>query len=146
MTIQSEYNRDVVSRSNASGINLQAFEGTAGGSDRFTWCRLPQIALRIQEPKMFPRLIKKTILLLVAISFLSMMLPRQTQACGPFFTDAIFVFERHPEFPLERFARGQIGVLQPSYARSYLVAAYRNLNAQPLSDTEVNGLKALWEE
>src|SRR6185295_1716905 len=95
---------------------------------------------------MFPRSIKKAIPLLVVASFLAMMLPRQTKACGPFFTDAIFVFERHPEFPLERFARGQIGVLQPSYARSYLVAAYRNLSGQPLSDTEINGLKALWEE
>ena len=95
---------------------------------------------------MFPRVFNKTILLLLVISFLAMMLPRHTKACGPFFTDAIFVFERHPEFPLERFARGQIGVLQPSWARSYLVAAYRNLNGQPLSDPEVNGLKALWEE
>jgi hypothetical protein len=94
---------------------------------------------------MFP-FMKKTILLVVVTSFLATMLPRQTQACGPFFTDAIFVFERHPEFPLERFARGQIGVLQPSWARSYLVAAYRNLTGQRLSDPEVNGLKALWED
>ncbi len=95
---------------------------------------------------MFPRFINKAILLLIVISFLAMMLPRHAQACGPFFTDAIFVFEKHPEFPLERFARGQIGVLQPSWARSYLVASYRNLSGQPLSDNEVNGLKALWEE
>ena len=95
---------------------------------------------------MFPRVVTKTILLLVVISFLSLMLPRQTQACGPFFSDAIFVFEKHPDFPLERFARGQIGVLQPSYARSYLVAAYRNLSGERLSDAEVTALKALWEE
>src|ERR1043165_1564043 len=95
---------------------------------------------------MFPRFIKKTVLVLILISFLAMILPRQTQACGPFFTDAIFVFERHPEFPLERYARGQIGVLQPSYARSYLVAAYRNLVGQRLSDAETDGFKRLWEE
>jgi len=95
---------------------------------------------------MFPRTLKKTILLLVVISFLSLTLPRPTQACGPFFSDSIFVFEKHPDFPLDRFARGQLGVLQPSYARSYLVAAYRNLTGEPLSDTEVTGLKALWEE
>src|SRR5262249_47344694 len=95
---------------------------------------------------MFPPVMKRAILLLVLVSFLSMTLPRRAQACGPFFTDAIFVFEEHPEFPLERFARGQIGVLQPSYARSYLVAAYRNLSGQRLSENEVNGLKALWEE
>ena len=94
---------------------------------------------------MFPRFITKTILFLVVMSLLAMVLPHQTEACGPFFTDAIFVFEKHPEFPLERFARGQVGVLQPSYARSYLVAAYRNLSGQRLSDNEVNGLKALWE-
>lgn len=94
---------------------------------------------------MFPRLLKRTILLLMVASFLAMTLPRQTQACGPFFTDAIFVFEKHPEFPLERFARGQIGVLQPSYARSYLVAAYRNLIGEKLSETEVKALGQLWE-
>src|ERR1043165_1627121 len=95
---------------------------------------------------MFPRSLKKTILLLVVISFLSLTLPRPTQACGPFFSDSIFVFEKHPDFPLDKFARGQLGVLQPSYARSYLVAAYRNLTGEPLSDTEGTGLKALWEE
>ena len=95
---------------------------------------------------MFPRLIKKTILLIVVTSFLAMMLPREAQACGPFFSDAIFVFEKHPDFPLERFAQGQLGVLQPSYARSYLVAGYRNLSGERLSDNEVTALKALWED
>ena len=95
---------------------------------------------------MFPRFITKSILVLIVISFLAIMLPRQTQACGPFFQDAIFVFEKHPDFPLERFARGQLGVLQPTYARSYLVAAYRNLSGERLSDAEVTALKALWEE
>jgi hypothetical protein len=70
---------------------------------------------------------------------------RQTEACGPFFTDAIFVFEKHPEFPLERFARGQLGVLQTTYARSYLVAAYRNLIGEKLSDAEVKALNELWD-
>ena len=94
---------------------------------------------------MIPWKLRGLVAVVIACSLL-MLVPRQTQACGPFFTDAIFVFERHPEFPLERFARGEIGVLQPSWARSYLVAAYRNLSGQPLSDPEVNGLKALWEE
>jgi len=95
---------------------------------------------------MFPRFITKAILFLVVISFLAMMLLRPTRACGPFFQDAIFVFEKHPDFPLERFARGQLGVLKPTYARSYLVAAYRNLSGERLSDNEVTALKALWED
>ncbi len=95
---------------------------------------------------MFPPVMKKTILLLAVISFISMTLPRPTQACGPFFSDAIFIFAKHPDFPLDRFGRGHLGVLQPSYARSYLVAAYRNLAGEALSETEVTALKALWEE
>jgi hypothetical protein len=35
---------------------------------------------------------------LLAVPFL---LPQRTQACGPFFTDAIFVFSKHPDFPLD---------------------------------------------
>ena len=89
---------------------------------------------------------KRAIVVLVVASSLVTLLPSRAQACGPFFTDAIFVFEKHPDFPLDRFARGQIGVLQPSYARSYLVAAYRNLIGEKLSDSEVNALKTLWEE
>jgi hypothetical protein len=58
----------------------------------------------------------------------------------------MFVYSKHPDFPLERFARGQLGVLETSYARSYLVAAYRNMLNEKLSDEEVAGLKSLWEE
>jgi hypothetical protein len=95
---------------------------------------------------MFASFVRKSILLLTMLSLIAMILPRPARACGPFFTDAIFTFEKHPDFPLERFARGQIGLLQPNYARSYLVAAYRNLTGARLSDDEVNALKRLWEE
>ncbi|HEY5992647.1 MAG TPA: hypothetical protein VIU10_08715, partial [Candidatus Udaeobacter sp.] len=84
-----------------------------------------------------------TLALVISISFV---IPPQTQACGPFFTDAIFVYTKHPDFPLERFAGGQLGVLRPSYARSYLVAAYRNLIGSGLSVTETQGLKSLWDD
>ncbi|MFS8086171.1 MAG: hypothetical protein ACMG6H_11130, partial [Acidobacteriota bacterium] len=81
--------------------------------------------------------------LIVSVSFL---LPYRTQACGPFFTDAIFVYTKHPDFPLASFAAGKLGVLRPSYARSYLVAAYRNLSGTSLSTLEAAGMKALWDE
>src|SRR5712692_1501122 len=76
----------------------------------------------------------------------SLLIPQRTQACGPFFTDAIFVYTKHPDFPLDRFAGGQLGVLRPSYARSYLVAAYRNLIGNILSTTEAQALKSLWDD
>src|SRR5258707_3467063 len=58
----------------------------------------------------------------------------------------MFVYTKHPDFPLERFAKGQLGVLRPTYARSYLFAAYRNLTNGALSDAETAALKSLWED
>ena len=88
----------------------------------------------------------KAILALALIASVSALLPYRTQACGPFFTDAIFVYTKHPDFPLENFAAGKLGVLQPSYARSYLVAAYRNLTGNSLSVAEAKGIRALWQD
>jgi hypothetical protein len=72
--------------------------------------------------------------------------PRSTEACGPFFTDAIFVYSKHPDFPLEKFAGGMIGIVEPTWARSYLVVAYRSLSGNSLSGPEAAAMKSLWEE
>jgi tetratricopeptide (TPR) repeat protein len=60
--------------------------------------------------------------------------------------EAIFTFAAHPELPLEKFAQGEVGVLQPTYSRSYLVAAYRNLSGVEFEAGERAGLVALWKE
>lgn len=88
----------------------------------------------------------RALIALALIASTSLLLPQGTEACGPFFTDAIFVYTKHPDFPLERFAKGQLGVLRPSYARSYLFAAYRNLTNAAFSDAEEAALKSLWED
>ncbi len=49
--------------------------------------------------------------------------PQLLSSCGPFFARAAFIYTVHPDFPLEKFAAGELGVLQPTYARSYLVVA-----------------------
>jgi len=67
-------------------------------------------------------------------------------ACGPFSLEAIFVHTVHPSYPLERFARGQIGVVQPTYARSYLYVAYRYLNGSSFSEAEQNALTEFWKD
>jgi hypothetical protein len=67
-------------------------------------------------------------------------------ACGPFMLEAVFVHTVHPAYPLERFASGRIGVLQPTYARSYLVVAYRHLAGAPLTSAEQEALTELWNE
>ena len=72
---------------------------------------------------MIPCAWKRSVIAVLLVGSLITLAPRQAQACGPFFTDAMFVFEEHPDLPLEQCARGRIGVLQSSYARSYLVGA-----------------------
>src|SRR6266550_3674052 len=88
----------------------------------------------------------KALLALALILSVSFMLPQRTQACGPFFTDAIFVYSKHPDFPLEHFAAGKLGILRTSWARSYLVAAYRNLAGNRLSDGEAKAIKRVWDD
>src|SRR5690242_11292936 len=67
-------------------------------------------------------------------------------ACGPFTLEAIFVHTVHPGYPMERFAAGRIGVLQPSYARSYLYVAYRYLADAPFTTDEQKALAELWKD
>jgi hypothetical protein len=65
-------------------------------------------------------------------------------ACGPFTLSAIFTFTVHPEYPLEKFASGDVGVLQPTYARSYLFVAYRHLIGAGFTQQEQRALVDLW--
>jgi len=50
------------------------------------------------------------------------------KGCAPDFFSAVFSYKRHPDLPRSRFIDGRLGVLQPTFARSYLVIAYRYLN------------------
>jgi tetratricopeptide (TPR) repeat protein len=82
---------------------------------------------------------------LIAI-FLAIVLLNGTTAlaCGPFTLEAVFVHTVHPAYPLERFAAGRIGVVQPSYARSYLYTAYRYLSGSTFTPGEQKALVSLW--
>jgi len=95
---------------------------------------------------MIARFPRKTFAFLAWIGLVSFLFPHSTQACGPFFTDAIFVYSKHPDFPLEQFATGKLGVVEPGWARSYLVAAYRHLSGVNFNTNEASGIKALWDE
>jgi len=67
-------------------------------------------------------------------------------ACGPFTLSSIFVYTVHPAYPLERFARGDIGVVQSGYARSYLYVAYRHLAGIGFTEQEQKALTELWKD
>lgn len=71
---------------------------------------------------------------------------RPTLGCGPFTARAVFTYEKHPDLPLARFAAGEIGVLEPAYARSYLVVAYRYFTGAGFDKDEQKAALALWDE
>jgi hypothetical protein len=84
---------------------------------------------------------------LIAISLAIILLNGTTAlACGPFTLEAIFTYTVHPEIPFEQFAAGRIGVVQPSYARSYLYTAYRHLSGLNFTASEQKALVDLWHE
>src|ERR1044072_4518680 len=71
---------------------------------------------------------------------------RPAQGCGPFMARAVFTYEKHPDFPLARFAAGDLGVIEPTYARSYLVVAYRYFAGVGLDHEEQKAALAVWDE
>jgi len=88
-----------------------------------------------------------SILIVSAIAAIVFM-PGKDQAlisCGPFFSEPVYQFSVHPDFPLKNYAKGELGILRPEYARSYLAVAYRYLNNQPLTANEQQGALNLWD-
>jgi hypothetical protein len=85
---------------------------------------------------------------LVSILLLALItsVPRSILACGPFTLEAIFVFSVHPEYPLSEFARGELGIIHSTYARSYLVVAYRHLSGAGFNQNEQKALADFWKE
>src|ERR1039458_3961664 len=71
--------------------------------------------------------------LLIAILILAV--PAELPGCGPFLPEALFYLKGAPEAPAE-FARGQLGIVQPTYERLYQVIAYRYLSGVGLNDAE----------
>jgi hypothetical protein len=82
----------------------------------------------------------------VALLFTMLFQAPLSFACGPFSIEAIFTFTKHPEYPLERFAAGDIGIVRPSYARSYLYVAYQYLNGGNFNQAEQHALVDLWKD
>jgi len=53
--------------------------------------------------------------------------PPDLSSCGPFLSTAAYSFWTAPEDADGRFARGQLGIIQPGFPRLYLIIAYRYL-------------------
>src|ERR1700730_14325573 len=66
--------------------------------------------------------------------------PPEISSCGPFLPEAVFTQWSRPEQASGGFARGRLGILQPAYARFYLVIAFRYLSGAGLNDAERTAL------
>ncbi|BDU74677.1 hypothetical protein [Mesoterricola silvestris] len=66
------------------------------------------------------------------------------RACAPEGPSLAFTWATHPDLPLNAFAEGSLGILQPTYARSYLVVAYRQMAGLPLTQAERRSVLELW--
>src|SRR4029453_6330928 len=60
--------------------------------------------------------------------------PTTVTACGPITTFPIFTPLDAPD--QDDFVTGNLGILQPTYGRRYLLAAWRVLNGKPLTAVE----------
>ena len=80
------------------------------------------------------RRVRKTIAAVLLAGFLNFM--PAARACGPESIQPIFVFETSPDLPFAEYARGNLGIVRPSFGRKTLVIAYRYLNGGWFADGE----------
>ena len=62
------------------------------------------------------------------------------RACGPSYIEPIFVFRESPDLPFAEYARGKIGIVQPTHGRKTLFIAYRYLNGGTFNAAEQQAL------
>ena len=91
-------------------------------------------------------MIRRCLQFISIILIAQLLVPIAAVACGPFSLDTIFTFTVHPEYPLENYARGNIGIVQPSYARSYLYVAYYYFQGNKFNPAEQAALVELWRD
>lgn len=91
------------------------------------------------------RITRSIVATLLSLSFIAMPIP-PAKACAPELAFAILINGNHPDLPLKLFAGGNIGIVQPGWAKSYLVVAYRQLSGKPLSKLEQDSIVKLWHQ
>jgi hypothetical protein len=67
--------------------------------------------------------------------------PLIVEACGPDLSPPTFTNYNAPDAPLDVYARGNLGLLEPGYFHIFLYGAYRNLTGKPPSDAEIAIMK-----
>jgi len=67
-------------------------------------------------------------------------------SCAIDYDVAVFTFHRHPDLPRTDFLAGKLGVLEPTYARSYLYVAYRHLAGLGFNSAEREQVRSYWQD
>ena len=57
---------------------------------------------------------------------------------------AVFTYDRYPAEPREDYLDGNLGIVLPSYSRSYLYVAHRWMDGPPLTLEEQREMKKVW--
>jgi hypothetical protein len=61
------------------------------------------------------------------------------------FDKPVFVYGHHPDLPISEYAKGRLGIPEPEHARIYLYAAYRYLENNPFTPSELHAYLRVWE-
>lgn len=88
---------------------------------------------------------KKWLATAVLADLLSTSLANPIFACAPEFSTTTIFNTSRPDLPLSLYAGGNLGILQPTYAKSYLTVAYLYLNGVSLDDASKKSLVLLWQ-
>jgi hypothetical protein len=73
----------------------------------------------------------------IALAAMLLLVPPESQSCGPFLPEAQFVFKSGPDTPA--YYKGKLGIVQPTYGRRNLIVAYRYFSGVPLTKDEIAG-------
>lgn len=58
----------------------------------------------------------------------------------------LFESHVHPDLPLDKFAAGQMGIIEPTWDHSYLYFAYREMNGPGFDTSGQKAMLSLWNE
>src|SRR6185503_14335600 len=70
----------------------------------------------------------------------------EARSCGPYPGGCWFTAHDHPDLPLDPFARGDVGIVKGTWARSYRIVAYRHLAGVGMDAEEQAGALRLWRD
>jgi tetratricopeptide (TPR) repeat protein len=59
---------------------------------------------------------------------------------------ALFESHVHPDIPFDKFAAGRLGIIRPTWRRSYLYASYRYLAGPGFDASQQKAMVSLWDE